>query len=73
MTSPEITKARYFQLVPAVDLFSEQSADDKVTSGLLNEGPGWGVVNAMLKISASIWESFSSTLVALLWIAAKVS
>ena len=59
----------------ACRFISEQSAgnDDKVTSGLLNEGPGWGVVIPMLKISASIWESRSSTLVSLLWIAAKVS
>ena len=54
---------------------SEQSSgsDDKVTSGLLNEGPGWGVVIPMLKILASIRESRSSTLVSLLWIPAKVS
>ena len=59
----------------ACRFISEQSAghDDKVTSGLLNEGPGWGVVIPMLKISASIWKSRSSTLVSLLWIAAKVS
>ena len=44
---------------------SGQSAgnDDKVTSGLLKEGPGGGVVIPMLKILASIWESRSSTLV----------
>jgi len=36
----------------ACRFISEQSAgnDDKVTSGLLNEGPGWGVVIPMLKI-----------------------
>ena len=56
----------------ACRFISEQSAgnDDKVTSGLLNEGPGWGVVIPMLKIWASIWESRSSTLVSLLWITA---
>ena len=37
---------------------------DKVASGLLKEGPGWGVVIPMLKIIASIRESRSSTLVA---------
>ena len=53
----------------------EQSVgnDDKVTSGLLNEGPGWGVVIPVLKISACIRESRSSTLVSPLWIPAKVS
>ena len=32
-------------------VFSTAAYDDKVTSGLLNEGPGWGVVIPMLKIS----------------------
>ena len=49
----------------ACRFISEQSAgnDNKVTSGLPNEGPGSGVVIPMLKISASIRESRSSTLV----------
>ena len=43
----------------ACRFISEQSAgiDDKVTSGLLNEGPAWAVVIPVLKILASIWES----------------
>ena len=59
----------------ACRFISEQAAgnDDKVTSRLLNEGPGWGFVIPMLKISASIRESRSSTLASLLWIPAKVS
>ena len=38
----------------ACRFISEQSAgnNDKVTCGLLNEAPGWGVVIPMLKISA---------------------
>ena len=38
----------------ACRFISEQSAgnDDKVTCGLPNEGPGWGVVIPMLKILA---------------------